>query len=85
MHASTARTPERALTYITDCNLATVSSMAMLKSRKKGEFDRQISIAQTACDWLRQMKIDISTTRVEVVEEEFGGCVRNWAESYMES
>jgi len=42
------RTPEQALSYITDCTLATVSSMAMRKIRGKHEYERQISIAQKA-------------------------------------
>lgn len=46
MRECDVRTPEMALAYITDCTLATVASMAMLKSRKKGEFERQINIAQ---------------------------------------
>jgi hypothetical protein len=57
------RTPEDALLYITDCTLATVADMAMKKSRRKHEFERQISIAQTACDWISEMGIDPKTTR----------------------
>jgi len=37
---------DKAYAYALDCNLATVAHMAMLKSRKKGEYERQINIAQ---------------------------------------
>lgn len=59
------RTPEQALVYITDCCLATVSHMAMLKSRNKREFERQKSIAQKACNWIEKMGIDPAGTRAE--------------------
>ena len=36
------KTPEQALSYLTDCTLATVAIMAMKKSRSKREFERQI-------------------------------------------
>lgn len=65
MRKCDVRTPEEALVYITDCCLATVGHMATLKSRKKSEFERQISIAQTACDWMRDMGIDPKGTRAE--------------------
>jgi len=74
------RTPEQALVYITDCNLATVAHMSMLKSKKKGEFARQISIAQTAVDWMLSMKVDMSGTRAEDVVSGYDGNVRKWAE-----
>lgn len=82
MRKCDVRSPEEALAYITDCNLATVSSMAMLKSRKKGEFERQISIAQAACDWMRSMNIDVSTTRAKDVSE-YGGSVKEWVQPYI--
>jgi hypothetical protein len=63
MRKCDVRTPEDALAYITDCCLATVGHMATLKSKKKGEYERQISIAQTACDWMDAMKVDPKDTR----------------------
>jgi len=65
MRKCDVRSPEDALVYITDCCLATVSRMAMKKSRPKGEFTRQISIAQQACDWMQYMGIDPKGTRAE--------------------
>jgi hypothetical protein len=83
MHKCDVRTPEQALAYITDCCLATVSHMAMLKSRKKNEFARQISIAQTACDWIADMKIDPTGTRAAEIVGKMS--VRKWVESYISS
>jgi hypothetical protein len=53
------RTLEEAYAYTTDCLLATVSDMAMKKSRPKGEYARHISIAQTACDFLKEFHVII--------------------------
>jgi len=75
------RTPEEALAYITDCNLATVCDMAAKKSRPKSEFERQIKIAQTAIDWMREMKVDFSSTRAKDVVA--CGSVKEWAEMFM--
>lgn len=56
--------------------------MAMLKSRKKGEFERQIAIAQQGIDWIKEMKIDPRTTRAEEIISQ-GMKVAQWAEQYM--
>jgi len=73
-----------ALAYITDCNLATVWRMAMLKSRKRGDFERQISIAQKAVDWMYAYGIDMSTTRAKKVVDGFNRSVEKWAKQYMD-
>lgn len=78
---SAVRTPEEALAYITDCTLATVSGMAGRKNRPSGEYRRQLSIAQTAIDWMREMKVDMSGTRAADVEAA-GGQVHEWAKKY---
>ncbi len=77
------RSPEQALSYLTDCTLATVSSMAMKKSRPKGEFKRQISIAQKGIYWMHEMGIDMTTTRADAVMKEAGGSVARWAERFI--
>lgn len=82
MQKHQVRTPAEALAYITDCNLATVADLAMKKSRPKGEFARQISIAQTAIDWLRTFDADFSKTRANEVIAEYGGNVEAWAATY---
>ena len=74
------RTAEDALVYLTDCTLATVGNMAMFKSRKKYEYERQKSIAETAIKWLDELSIDYSGTRVNGVKAY--GSVDAWAKSY---
>lgn len=77
------RTPEQALVYLADCTLATVSGMAMLKSRKKNEFERQISIAQTAVDWIKDFKIEVAVdSRIYQVLSLQSRKVSEWAEKY---
>lgn len=71
----------QALAYITDCTLATVCEMAMKKKRPKHEFERQMSIAQTAINWMVQMGVDVTTTRAEDVLKD--GDVQAWAAKYM--
>lgn len=70
MQKNRVRIPADALAYITDCTLATVCDMASKKRRPKYEFERQISIAQTAITWMQEMGVDFSDTRAkEVVKE----------------
>ena len=71
----------QALAYITDCTLATVCSMAMKKARPKHEFERQMSIAQTAINWMADMGVDVVGTRAADVLEI--GSVEKWAAQYM--
>lgn len=80
MNKHEVRDPGRALAYITDCNLATVVDLAMKKSKSKSEFERQISIAQTAIDWMVAMKVDFSGTRAADVVKV--GSVAEWASKY---
>jgi len=79
MHHSRVCTPEQALSYLTECSLATVSHMSMLKSKSKSEFERQISIAQRACDWMDRFGVDPKGTRAEDI---IGKCtVEEWAKN----
>lgn len=80
MRKDEVRTPAQALAYIADCTLATVEGMAMAKSRRKGEYMRQISIAQTAVDWMFLMDVDVSGTRAADVANHRGK-VEAWAKS----
>lgn len=50
--------PDKALAFMVDCTLATVEAMALIKSRKKGEYSRQIKIAQSGVDWIKSMGVD---------------------------
>lgn len=81
MQKHQVRNTGQALAYITDCTLATVCDMAMKKKRPKYEFERQMSIAQTAINWMVEMGIDVSTTRAEDVIA--AGSVEQWAVKYM--
>lgn len=75
------RSPGDALAYITDCTLATVCELAGKKSASKSELRRQISIAQTAIDWMNEMHVDYSSTRAQQVKDG-DGLVATWAEQY---
>jgi len=76
------RTAEQAFAYVTDCTLATVSSMAMKRSKGKGEYQRQISIAQTAVDWMREQGLSPYDTRACEVIDAYDGSVSAWAKQY---
>ena len=82
MRKELVRCPADALVYITDCSLATVERLAMLKSRSKHEYSRQISIAQAGVDWLRDFDISVKKTRIEEVLSSSGGSVADWAKKY---
>lgn len=73
-------TQEELLAYILDCNLATVSHMAGMKSRSKCEYTRQISIAQIMLDKMRELHVSVEGTR----GEEITGTVAEWAKKYEE-
>lgn len=76
----TPKTIEEAMAYICDCNLATVSSMAMKKIRGKNEYRRQKSIAQKTCDWMEEFNVDPSGTRAEDIIGKT--TVDEWAKKY---
>ena len=81
MMKSQVRTPADALAYMTDCTLATVCSMAMRKSRPKGEYERQIAIAEAGVKWMIEMGVPRNeTSRAESVEK--CGSVAAWAKRY---
>jgi hypothetical protein len=82
MFKERVRTVEEAFAYVTDCTLATVSSMAMKRSRSKGEYQRQISIAQTAVDWMRYQGLSPYDTRAREVIHLYDGSVLDWAQQY---
>lgn len=81
MHKSKVHSPSEALLYLTDCSLATVSGMAMKKSRPQHEYQRQVAIAQTAVDWIREFGIDAEGTRAQDVIAA-GGSVASWTAQY---
>jgi hypothetical protein len=81
MHKNQVRDAGQALAYITDCTLATVCDLASKKSASKRELSRQISIAQTAIDWMTTMKVDFSATRA--VDACAAGGVAQWAQKFL--
>ena len=77
------RTPEQALLYLADCTLATVSDMAMKKSKSKHEFQRQIAIAQSAVDWIKYFNVEVKVgSRVYDVLALPDKKVETWSRSY---
>lgn len=82
MRKCDVRTPIEALEYLVDCQLATVSSMAMKKRRPKHEYERQVSIAQTALDWSCSMG-GMCSVGDRAYEARNAGGVAEWAMQYM--
>jgi hypothetical protein len=83
MNRHDVRTENDAFLYITDCLLATVSHLAMLKSRKKNDYDRHVNIAQHAINWIMEFKMDVPTSdRAHDVIYKCGGFVNRWAAEY---
>jgi hypothetical protein len=68
-----------ALLYMTECTLATVEHMACLSRPSKGEYNRQIAIAQNGMNFIREFKVTPSG-RVAKVAEAHGWDVQNWAD-----
>lgn len=61
------RTIYEAFAQIADCNLATVSHMAELRSKQPGEYRRQIAIAQMMIDWMEEFHVEPAGTRAEEI------------------
>jgi len=84
MQKHLVRTPEDALLYLTDCHLATVSDLAMKRSRGKHEFERHIQIAQTSVDWIKSFRIEIPVhSRAYDVLSLPDQKVSSWVEKYL--
>jgi hypothetical protein len=76
----------KGLAYQVECTLATIADYAMKSRRPKGEFQRQISIAQKGINIIKAFPFILYTDspreksgRVEKVISEFGGSVDSWA------
>lgn len=80
MRACDIRSEADLVSYLTDCTLATVSSMSMKKSRPVGEYQRQISIAQLAINKGVQMGVRFDSRAADVISA--GGSVSEWANQY---
>lgn len=81
MFKQRVKTPEQALVYLVDCTLATVEDLAMKKSRPKGEYRRQIKIAQTGIDWIKEMNIECDSRPKKVIDDH-NGSVQSLADFY---
>jgi hypothetical protein len=83
MNANLIRNEKQALLYLADCNLATVSYLASKKSRKKGEYERHIEIAQKSVNFLKQFNLDIEidSRAYEVLSNEKQS-VKQWAKKF---
>jgi hypothetical protein len=77
------RTETDAFLYITDCLLATVSRLATLKTRKRNDYDRHVTIAQHAINWIMEFKMVVPPgERAYEVINECGGFVNRWATNF---
>jgi len=79
----TIRTLDEALEYMTECTLATVSDLAMKKSRSNSEFKRQKLIAQTGINLIKKLGVSpYPYSRVYKVLLMFDNTVESWAALY---
>lgn len=63
--------------YLTECTLATVEGMSSLKKVSKGEYDRQIAIAQAGIDVLKTYNSGLENRVKAIITE--GITVKEWA------
>ena len=78
------KTLENAFVYITDCNLATVTYLTLLKRKTKSEYERQINIAQTMVDCIQKFELNPGTTRAVSVMYNYNGSVKDWSKQFEE-
>ena len=69
-------TTEKMFLYITDCQLATLETLALRKSSPKSEFERQFSIYKKCVDWVLQNNLDYHGTRIVQIVK--CGSLENW-------
>ena len=71
-----------ALSYMTECTLATVCGIASKRFRPKHEFQRQINMAQLGIDWIKEFGVEYGDGgRVEQIIK-IGWSVAQWAEQF---
>lgn len=78
------KTMQDAYEYILECLLATVAGLSTKKTRNKREYERHISIAQSALDWARPNGVIVSG-RAEEIDGKFDGSVADWAKNMRET
>lgn len=70
--------------YLTECALATVEKMAMVKRSPKGEFKRQITIAQTGITHLDYQGEEGTLPRCHEIIGKYRGKVEPFVEEITE-
>jgi hypothetical protein len=72
-----------ALLYLINCQLATLTDMAMRKSRPKYEYKRQIDIAQNLVNWIQEFHIEVDEgNRVQGVLDTPSKTVEEWVKRF---
>jgi hypothetical protein len=83
MYQHSVRTLEDAFAYIIECQLATVESLAMKKSRGVYDYRRHIDIAQTGLQWLLDFDVTPEAgSRARQIYDKHGVSVDAWAKSF---
>jgi hypothetical protein len=76
-------TAEEAVGYLTECTLATIDDFCMAKNPNKGEFRRQVSIAQKGLEWTKSFctpeQLSKIKGRVSDVIKNHGSSVKDYA------
>jgi hypothetical protein len=70
---------DEALRYMVECTLATVDYMAELSRPPKGEYHRQIEMAQKGLNFIREFGIT-PTGRIADIVKNHNWDVKNWAD-----
>ena len=74
-------TPEDTVRYMTECTLATIDRLVMLKNKSKSELQRQINIAQLGIDMIKDFDpITCTVPRVDKIIAEYGASVQAYVE-----
>ena len=82
MMRSEVRTPEDALAYLVDCQLATVLHVIGKRSSAKCDIERHVEIGQLGVNWLLEHKISLEGTMADKIARQHNGDVAHWAETY---
>lgn len=77
--ADRVTSPGEALSYLTDCTLATVEDLAFRARPPKAELKRQIDIAQKSIDWMVRFGVTPTGRAASVVAS--GKSVADWIAS----
>lgn len=76
------RSVSDALSYLVDCQLATVACLAMKKSRGAYDYNRHVKIAKTGVEMMREFNVCLDGNRAAQVVSQHNGSVSAWAKTY---